>query len=109
MYIIYRGRNSPYSAFTSYIEAVTAHIAPITAHIEAVTAHIETVTSHIEAATAHTSTVTAYTAPGTIKPPLEPTVTAPEKMANPFFGLRCIKTYVVADLQWSSNAIAYQL
>ena len=63
--------NSPHSTYKSYIEAVTSYI-------EDVTAHIETVTSHIEAATAHTAYVT-------IKPPFEPTATAPKKMAKPFY------------------------
>ena len=67
----HRGCHSPHSTCASYIEAVTSYI-------EDVTAHIETVAAHIEAATAHT-------APGIIKPPFEPTATAPEKMAKPFY------------------------
>ena len=75
---LHRGCHSPHSTCASYIEAVTSYIEDITAHIDVVTANIETVTSHIEAATAHTAS-------GIIKPPFEPTATAPEKMAKPFF------------------------
>ena len=53
-------------------------------------AHIETATSYIEAVIAHMATATSYTAPGTIKPPFEPTLTAHEKMAKLFFFNRVI-------------------
>ena len=61
----------------SCIEAVTSDIEDVTAHIDAATAHIDHATSH-------TATVTARMAPGSIKPPFEPTATAPEKWRSHF-------------------------
>ena len=57
----------------------------VTSDIEDVTSHIEAVKAHIDAATTHTATVIAHMLPVTPKPPFEPTATAPEKMAKPFY------------------------
>ena len=70
MHIMHRDCNSPHSVYKSCIEDVTAHI--------------EDATAHVEDATSHTVTVTVQMAPGTIKPPFEPTATASEKIAKPF-------------------------
>ena len=94
-------------AVTVHTEAVTAHIAPVTIRIEASTFHTDAVTAHIEDLTAHTATTkvhieavtvhiedetahigdeTSYTASTTVHmPPFEPTATAYEKMAKPFY------------------------
>ena len=52
--------------------------------MEDATAHIEDAIVYIEAATSYPATVTAPAAPGTVKPPFEPTATAHEKIAKPF-------------------------
>ena len=77
----------------SHIEDVTAHLAPVIIHIEVVTSHIKAVTAHtapltvpIAAVKAHTEGVTDHIAAATTnKHPFEPTTTAHDEMAKPFF------------------------